>query len=163
MDDPLDWMPAFLRDRWDAAVESLRAEGVKVDATRPTILGAQDPKSGGDVEASVVVKMYESGDNTIARVTHGDADRDVTWTFTLDIQRRGRSPGLARKAAHEAVQVLVRILELYRSNPQADWNRIENIHSATVENYWDYQQRAITFTLHRYGQPMVKAVLQDLD
>ncbi len=164
MEDPLEWLPEFLRDHWDQAVESLRSQGKLVSAPRPAIWGAHDPRSGGDVMAGVVVKVYESSDQVISRVTHGDKDRDLNQTYTLDVKRKTHDRnGAARKEAHQAVQVLVRILELYRSDPHEDWNRIEDVQSRTVENYGDYQQRVVTFTLHRYGEPMVAAVLQDRD
>lgn len=158
MEDPLDWLPAFLRDRWDLAVESLRAEGVNVTPTRANIVGAHEANGALDIERSVGVKLYEVAEQHISRTTQGDADRDVRWQFSLDIQRRSPTRGAARKSAHDAIQVLVRILELHRSEIHPDWNRVEDIRAETIENYWDYQKRVITFSLRRYGQPMVARV-----
>lgn len=163
MDDSLEWLPQFLKDHWDQAVESLRSEGKNVSATRPTVWGAPDTRSGGDISNSVVIKAYEADDLNISRVTHGDADRDLRQTYHLDVKRKSNTPGQARKAVHEAVQVLIRLLELYRSNPHEDWNRIEDLNARTVENYGDYQHRVVSLTLRRYGQVMVAKVLQDLD
>lgn len=158
MDDPLDWLPALLRDRWDTAVESLRAEGVNVTPNRPTIVGAHERNGAMDIEKAVGVKLYELDEQAISRVTHGDADRDIKWRFSLDVQRRSPTVGAARKSAHDAVQVLVRILELHRSEIHPDWNRVEDVKAETIENYWDYQKRVVKFSLRRYGQPMVARV-----
>jgi len=163
MEDVLDWLPSFLRDHWDKAAESLRAQGIDLQAPRAQIVGAQARNGELDIERAVGVKVYEAADQTITRVTHGDLDRDLRWQFSLDIQRRIQTPGAARRQVHDAIQVLVRILELYRSDPHPDWNRIENVRAVTVENYWDYQKRVVNFELLRYGQPMVAKVLQDLD
>lgn len=163
MQDPLEWLPDFISTHWDVAVESLRSSGVNVSATRPSVRGAQDPRSGGDASANVGLKVYEAGDLVVARRTHGDADRDSSQTYHVKLERKGNTPGLARKAIHEAVLVLVRLLELYRSNPHEDWNRIEALQVRTVENYSDYQHRVLSLTLHRYGEPMVAKVLQDQD
>lgn len=158
MDDPLDWLPALLRDRWDEAVESLRASGTNVTPTRPTIIAASEPNSALDIEKAVGVKLYEVAEQTINRKTQGDADRDLAWPFILDVQRKSRTPGAARRAAHDAIQVLVRILELHRSEIHPDWNRVEDIRTETIENYWDYQKRLVKFSLRRYGQPMTVRV-----
>jgi hypothetical protein len=163
MDDPLTWLPNLLLTKWDVAVESLRSEGVQVKATRPVIEGAAEPRSGGSIERETRVKLYENGDLLHTRVSHNDVDKDVTWSFTLDVKRKTAAQGAARREAHDTVQVLTRILELHRRNPHPDWNEVDAIKAQTVENFGDYQHRVITFRLKRHGQLLPRAIVQDLD
>lgn len=160
MQDVAEWLPKFLSANWDKAVASLRGDGVDVVPTRPQIFAAHTNPAGGDIMAGVVVKVRESGDLDVKRTTFGDADRDLTWPIILDVKRKANVGGAARKSTHDAIQVLVRLLELHRSEPQADWNRVEDVHVTTIENYPDYQHRTIEFTLKRYGQPMVTRIYQ---
>lgn len=153
--DPAEWIPKLLRDAWDRAVDSLREEGVDVTINRGEIWGAHDRRSGGELRGLVRVKVYESGDLVHTRVTHGDVDKDMTWRWSIDIQCKDGGDQ-ARKRAHDANQVITRVLELYRRNPNEDWDAIEDVASVTPNNYADYQQRVISLTLYRAGKVLPK-------
>ncbi len=149
--DPAEWLPTLIKTAWDQAVDSLRAEGVDVTINRGEVWGAHDHRSGGELRGLIRAKVYEAGDLTHTRVTHGDVDKDLTWPWNIDIQAKDGGDQ-ARKRVHDAVQVITRVLELYRRNPNDDWDSIDNVASATVNNYADYQQRVVSLTLYRAGK-----------
>lgn len=151
MDDVAEWLPEFLKRYWDQAVDSLRSEGQDIVTVRTEIWPAHDPKSGGIIDGIVRCKVYESGDQTHTRVTHGDLDKDVEQTFSIDLQSKDGGRAAARRRVHEAAEVIFRVLELHRRNPHPDWNEVSEFSIKTVNNYADYQQRVVNLTLRRYG------------
>lgn len=153
--DPAEWIPKLLRDAWDQAVDSLRAEGVDVTLNRGEIWGAHDKRSGGDLKGLVRIKVYESGDQRHVRVTHGDVDKDISWPWSIDLQAHDGG-NQARRRIHDATQVVIRVLELYRRNPNEDWDAIDDVASVTPNNFGDYQQRVITMTLNRAGKVLAR-------
>lgn len=164
MEDPETWLPDFFKDRWDQAIESLRGEGEDITEPRPDIWGASDSRSGGNILEKCIVKVYESGDLTRTRVTHGDLDKDSTWAWVADVKRKlPRGDPKVRRQVHDIARVIERCLELYRRNPHPDWNMVDGINVRTVTNYGDYQHRIVSFILHRYGEVLPVRRLQAID
>lgn len=158
MDDPSEWISDLLRRAWDDAVTSLRGDGKDITAVRQEVWPAHDRRSGGELTGRVLLKVYESGDQVHSRVTHGDRDKDVEQRYTVDLQ--GKDNGdQARHRVHQCVLVVVRALELFRRNPHPDWNEVADVSVVTVNNYGNYQQRVVNFTLRRYGQILPAATV----
>lgn len=159
MDDVAEWLPDLLKSRWDIAVDSLRSGGEDIVTPRTEIWPAHDKRSGGRVDGLVRCKVYESGDQIHTRKTHGDVDKDIEQRFSIDLQTNDGGDN-ARRKVHECVQVIVRLLELYRHDPHHDWHLIEDVSVVTVNNYGNYQQRVVNLTLRRYGQVLVDPIRQ---
>lgn len=158
LEDPSEWLPELFKRNWDTAVQSLRDhDEVDLTAARTEIWPAHDRRSGGNLHGVVRCKVYEVGDQTWRRVTHGDLDVDVNQEYAVDLQSKDGGDQ-ARRSIHECTQVLRRVLELSRRNPHPDWNSIEEIRVTTPNNYPDYQQRIILFKLNRYGKILPPSV-----
>lgn len=151
--DPAEWLRDLLREKWDLAVESLRADGVETTVSRPTIMAARDKKQAQNIDNRVVVKVFSPGEAQQAYVLQGSLVKDSSESWIIQSEMKSRVDGKASQVIYEVNRVVLRVLELHRTRPHPDWHRIIDVRPFR-QDFPDYARHRVQFTLERIGEPL---------
>lgn len=146
-----EWIPQLLEDTWSQAVDQLLSEGTDVVHKNPPahVVGAKHQQSGGSIQGTDRLKVYQAGEQTSEPQTIGDTDRDRVMTVVIDYQVKA---GSAPDMADSAQKVIDRVLNLHRKHPHPDWDRFESWTDNRPETYPDYQHLTFTVRLAKRGE-----------
>lgn len=156
-EDPADWLPALIKDKWDLAVDSLRGDGVTFPTTPRPRVEAESTSKAVVLTNGVLIKAYQSGDERVEGHTHGYGTKDdiAYWTLSLQVDHRGNA---ARPLAWACRLILGRLLELHRKNPHAEWDLIESWSIHQARDFADAQNLTVPIILSRRGRVMATAI-----